>query len=88
MLYFACTTLTTVGLGDIAPKSNAERILIAFAMLLGVSIFSYFLSELGDMLMVIRNHHEIINDSDNLCKFFGILRNFNHNQPIDEVFIE
>jgi len=87
-LYFAVTTLTTVGLGDIVPKSNSERLLIAFAMLIGVAIFSYFLAELGDMIFIYSKHHEIINHSDLLYKFFGVLRNFNYNEPIEETFIE
>ena len=87
-MYFAVTTLTTVGLGDIVPKSNTERLLIAFAMLIGVAIFSYFLAELGEMICIYREHHEIADHSDRLYKFFGVLRNFNHNEPIEGIFIE
>jgi len=43
LVYYAFTTLTTVGFGDFHPKSNSERIFIAFFMLFGVAIFSYIL---------------------------------------------
>jgi hypothetical protein len=40
MLYFAFTSLSTVGLGDYHPRSNAERIVGAFMMLFGAMITS------------------------------------------------
>jgi len=36
-----------VGLGDIVPKSDMERVVVAIGLLMGVAIFSYFLGELG-----------------------------------------
>jgi len=54
LIYFTFTSLTTVGLGDITPKSNIERVIIAFALLYGVTIFSYFLGDLGNMIFVYR----------------------------------
>lgn len=38
--YFTFTTLSTVGFGDYNPKSNIERLILAFLMLFGVAIFS------------------------------------------------
>lgn len=40
LVYFIFTTLSTVGFGDFNPKSNVERFVLAFGMLLGVAIFS------------------------------------------------
>jgi hypothetical protein len=40
LVYFTFTTLSTVGFGDFNPKSNVERLIVAFGMLLGVAIFS------------------------------------------------
>ena len=45
MLYFSFTSLTTVGFGDFHPKSNFERIFIAFGLMFGVAIFSYIMGE-------------------------------------------
>jgi hypothetical protein len=40
MTYYTFTTLSTVGFGDIHPRSNFERILSAITMLVGVLVFS------------------------------------------------
>ena len=83
MLYFSFTTLTTVGLGDIVPRSNTERVFIALALIGGVAVFSYILGELNDMIFFYNKHFELINDSDSLLRFFGILKKFNYNEPLD-----
>lgn len=41
--YFAFTSLATVGFGDFHPRSDLERLLIAFVLLGGVSIFSFIM---------------------------------------------
>ena len=41
-LYFAMTSLTTVGFGDYYPVTNYERLAGAFVLLSGVATFSYF----------------------------------------------
>jgi hypothetical protein len=81
LIYFSFTTLTTVGFGDLTPKSDAERFYMAFAMLIGVSIFSYYMGELIEMINSGKDDSDT--EADNLAKFFGMLRNFNHNQDID-----
>jgi len=43
MVYFTFTSLSTVGFGDLNPRSNSERILTAVILLFGVAIFSYIL---------------------------------------------
>jgi len=51
-VYFSFTSLSTVGFGDYHPRSNSERLLVAFVLLFGVAIFSYimgiFIEILGD----------------------------------------
>ena len=42
-VYFAFTSLTTVGFGDYHPRGNLERICGAFILLSGVAIFSYIM---------------------------------------------
>jgi hypothetical protein len=39
-MYFAFTTLTTIGLGDLYPVSDIERLVGAFLLLIGVATFS------------------------------------------------
>ena len=48
--YFALTTLSTVGLGDFYPKSDAEHMLGSLVILFGVALFSIINSELLDII--------------------------------------
>jgi hypothetical protein len=50
MIYYAFTTLSTVGFGDFHPRSNSERLLCAFILLTGVAIFSYIMGNFIDIL--------------------------------------
>ena len=73
VFYFAFTTLTTVGFGDLHPYSTIERSVNAFVLFLGVMIFSYiignFLNVIDDLKIVgAENEH-----ADDLSRFFGIL---------------
>lgn len=43
MTYFAFTTLTTTGFGDISPLSAAERLFGSMMLLGGVAMFSYIM---------------------------------------------
>ena len=43
LLYYIFTSLTTVGFGDLAPRSDLERVFIAITLLFGELIFQYFL---------------------------------------------
>ena len=42
-MYYAFTSLSTVGFGDYNPRSDIERIVCAFILMFGVSIFSYIM---------------------------------------------
>ena len=55
VVYFAFTTLSTVGFGDYHPRSNAERLLCAFILLIGVAIFSYIMGIFIEILISIQN---------------------------------
>jgi len=39
--YWSFTTLTTVGFGDIVPKTDLERFFCSMVLLFGVALFSY-----------------------------------------------
>ena len=51
VVYFAFTSLSTVGFGDFNPKSDSERLLCAFILLFGVSIFSYILGIFNEIIV-------------------------------------
>lgn len=42
-MYYAFTSMSTVGFGDYHPRSDPERILCAFILLFGVTMFSYII---------------------------------------------
>ena len=83
MIYFAFTSLSTVGLGDFCPKGEAEAILCSMLLLFGVAIFSFIMGKFIDMIEQLQELHKDLDDADNLAKFFGVLYNFNGNKPID-----
>jgi len=49
-VYWALTTLTTVGYGDIVPANNTERLYALCSLLIGALVFGYMLSAIGNML--------------------------------------
>lgn len=50
MVYFAFTTLSTVGFGDYYPISDLERVIGAIMLLAGVAIFSYIMGNFIEIL--------------------------------------
>ena len=49
VIYFAFTTLSTVGFGDYVPRSDEERIFVAILLLSGVATFSYVMGKFLDI---------------------------------------
>lgn len=59
-VYWAMTTLTTVGYGDIAAKTPYQMLFAAFTQLTGVGIFGFILSNVASLLSRLdaaREHH-------------------------------
>ena len=81
-VYFAFTTLSTVGFGDYAPRSDVERVVCSFILMFGVSIFSYFMGNFIEILEQYQNLNAELDDADNLAKFFGVIKKFNGNVEI------
>ena len=80
--YYAFTSLSTVGFGDFAPKSDPERLLCSFILLFGVAIFSYIMGNFIEILDQFEAINEDLDDDENLSQFFGMLEKFNGNKPI------
>jgi voltage-gated potassium channel len=53
-MYFALTTLTTVGFGDYYPISNTERLVGSFMLLFGVMTSNFIMGELMNMITRIK----------------------------------
>eukprot|EP01052_Picozoa_sp_SAG31_P014893 SAG31_NODE_941_length_10868_cov_9.232241_2_plen_701_part_00 len=65
-LYWAITTMTTIGYGDITPVQEAEVIFTIFAMLIGVSFFALLVTQINELNRVaggeIHHYEEVKND--------------------------
>lgn len=82
-VYYAMTTLSTVGFGDIHPRSDSERFLACFLLIFGVSIFSYIMGDILSLIESWRELYEVNEDDDNMHKFFNVLKKFNNGYMID-----
>jgi len=63
-LYWAITTLTTTGYGDIVPISTEERIYVITIMILSAGVFSYLVGKIGTVISLIEHdsseHKELV----------------------------
>ena len=73
MTYYMFTSLSTVGFGELHPRSNSERCIISFILLFGVGIQSYVLGNFVNMLKKLERLDATFEDGDNLSKFFGLI---------------
>jgi len=48
-MYYAFTTLSTVGFGDYNPKSNIERLLVIIMMCFGMTFFSQMIGKFSEL---------------------------------------
>ena len=71
--YFAMTTLSTVGFGDVYPRSNDERIVCIFLFLFGVSNFSLIMGDFIGLISMVKEYKATFDDSENLSKFLSTL---------------
>jgi hypothetical protein len=62
-----------VGFGDYNPRSDQERLFIAFGLLFGVAIFSLIMGNFIEMIGQIKESNAIDGDGDELARFFGVL---------------
>jgi hypothetical protein len=82
VVYFAFTTLATVGYGDFHPVSNAELIFGSFIILFGVTVFSFIMGNFIEMLMEFKIVTAENEDNSNLSRWFGLLARFNKGRPL------
>jgi len=65
-LYWAFTTMTTVGYGDVTPQNDAERIYCTMIMVMGATIFGYIVGSVGALAINVngapaRTHSRVSN---------------------------
>jgi hypothetical protein len=73
-MYYALTTLSTVGFGDFHPENSYERLICAFIMIFGNAIFGYIIGLFKQMIMENdKQTSDQFEDADELNKFFSML---------------
>ena len=82
VVYFMFTTLTTIGFGDFNPKSEIERVIMTFILLIGVASFSYIMSQFIAILLEIQNITAENEDSEMMSQWLLVIKNFNNNKPL------
>ena len=83
-MYFAFTSLSTVGFGDYYPVSDTERLCGSIILLSGVAMFSYILESFMAQINEMKKINEPFGDQRKLDKFFNVLQDFNFQNPIDK----
>ena len=61
-MYWALTTLTTVGYGDITPTTDIERRFTCVALLFGALIFAYILGDIGSLLQTLDRQQVLVTE--------------------------
>lgn len=83
MTYYAFTSLSTVGFGDIHPRNSAECGVVAIILLFGVAVFSYVMGNFTEILDTFKSINDDADDGYNLFRFFGLIKNFNNGRMIN-----
>lgn len=77
LVYFSFTTLSTVGFGDYNPRSDIERLFMAFGLLFGVMIFAVIMGIYSEIMDKAKAFNETADESGELSRFFSILSKYN-----------
>ena len=65
-MYFAFTSLSTVGFGDFTPRSDYERVLGAIMLLFGVLIFTFIMGKFIEMIGQIQMFYNTFEEDESL----------------------
>ena len=82
LTYFAFTSLSTVGLGDLHPISDSERLFGSFILLFGVAITTFIMENLNRMIVQLNSIQKTFEENDQLSLFLGTMEKFNGDRPI------
>ncbi|RHY29591.1 hypothetical protein DYB32_005042 [Aphanomyces invadans] len=74
-LYWAIVTMTTVGYGDITPKTKTELIIAMFVMIIGVSMFGYVIGNITSLVDNINAAGRMQSQHITTLKEYVIVRN-------------
>ena len=76
-MYYAFTTLSTVGFGDYNPKSNIERLLVIIMMCFGMTFFSQMIGKFSELYEQYQGIDAEHSEDEELEKFIGLINHFN-----------
>ena len=85
--YYVLTGLTTVGYGDFNAQNQNEKIFGITVMFMGVTIFSYVMSEFSDQITVYNRTFGDRDQDSALTYHINLLEEFNPNRPLDSELI-
>ena len=81
-LYFAFTTMITVGFGDIVPKNINEKIYVMNVQLLGCGVFAYVVSAIGNIFQDIAKKTDFFKQQKYEIMDYMLNRNISSNTQI------
>ena len=73
-VYWAVTTLTTVGYGDIIPTNDAERTYALCAMLISALVFGYMISNIGSLVASMDRQAALVEEKTDAVKEYVAFR--------------
>lgn len=80
--YYMFTTLSTVGFGDLSPRSDGERVLCILIFIMGNAVFSLILGTFIDIIDTYKEFAAEYEDDMNLLRFYSTLAHFNNGAKI------
>ncbi len=85
--YWAATTLSTVGYGDITPSGNAEKLMAIVVQLIGTCVFAYTAGILTSIVMESKTNPKIVKYSENIAMVKEYLRRKNIHKADPSLFM-
>ena len=70
-LYFAITSLTTVGYGDISAFTTAEMFIAMMWMMFGVGVYSFIVGTLSSVLTSMDARSEMVENKVEMYNYFA-----------------
>ena len=72
-MYFALTTMSTVGFGDYHPQNDKECFIGAFVLFFGFTTFSIIIRWVNDLINIIWEYNNETDYGEELDKFIGTM---------------
>ncbi len=88
VVYYAFTTLSTIGFGDFHPISKIERMTASFILLIGVALFSFIMGNFIEILLSYKTITADNNESEELTKWMNVLSKFSKSKRLSKDMIK